>query len=138
MGYRSDVAYTIRFVHDDKKVATQSFYTFLAEAKSKYECADALNDVAIEIDEKRQRINFSVESIKWYVSYPEIASHMALLKLAEDWCEDYCSNAFAKPNACAYLFYRVGEEDDDIERHCGGNYDLDWINFTRHLGTDWN
>jgi len=137
MGYRSDVAYTIRFIHDDKTVATQSFYVFLAEAKSKYECAAALDDAAIEIDEKHRQINFSVEGIKWYASYPEIASHQALLKLANDWCEDD-DLSHPKPEACAYLFYRVGEEDDDIERHCGGNYNLDWINFTRHLGTDWS
>ena len=34
MGYRSEVAYTIRFTSDDER-AKQSFFTFLAEAKAR-------------------------------------------------------------------------------------------------------
>jgi hypothetical protein len=140
MGYRSDVAYTIRFVHDDERVAAQTFYTFLAEAKSKPEYSAALDDEALEIDEKRRRINFSAQNIKWYSSYPEVAAHEALIKLAGEWCEDdNLSNLPSyHPPACAFMFYRIGEEEDDIARECGGNYGLEWINLVRTMETDWS
>ena len=54
MGYRSDVAYTIRFVDDHDTNNHQSFFTFLAEAKADPRCAIALCEVAI--NEKRQEI----------------------------------------------------------------------------------
>ena len=76
MGYRSDVAYTIRFVDDHDTNNEQSFYTFLAEAKANPQCAIALAEV--EIDTKRQRFNFSAEGVKWYENYPEVISHKSI------------------------------------------------------------
>ena len=131
MGYRSDVAYTIRFNNDDERVATQSFYTFLAEVKSKPECALALQEV--EVDESKRAFYFSVTEFKWYDGYPEVQSHKALMKLAEDWCND-----IGIAGGCAYMFMRVGDDYEDVERHCGGNYGIDWVNLSRQLVTDWS
>ena len=44
MGYRSDVAYTIRFNSEDDELNKQSFFTFLAEAKTKEDYVLALVD----------------------------------------------------------------------------------------------
>jgi hypothetical protein len=132
MGYRSDVAYTIRFDHDDERVASQSFYTFLSEAKSHPNFTAALSDKELEIDEARRRINFFSRDTKWYPSYPDVSSHDALVNLADEWCTSVANQA------CAYIFMRIGEDDSDIERKCGGNYEFSWINLKRELEVDWN
>ena len=133
MGYRSDVAYTIRFGDDSDKVVDHAFYTFLAEAKSKPEYALALADEDLDIDEKRRRINFFAKNTKWYDSFPDVKSHVALVHLADEWTHDGDSNG-----CCAYVFMRIGEDDKDIEREVGGNYGYDWINLERRLATDWS
>ena len=76
MGYRSDVAYTIRAVNNDSMKAEQTFFTFLAEAKSKDEYKIALDEVMI--DEKKLMIYWMCENIKWYDSFEYVKSHKAL------------------------------------------------------------
>ena len=133
MGYRSDVAYTIRFVDDHDTNNSQSFYTFLAEAKTKPACAIALAEV--EVDSARQRFTFTAEEVKWYDSYPDVASHHALLELAGDWAKQ----VFEGKLHCRIgsVFVRVGESTDDIEEIFAGDYGYDWISIERKISTDW-
>ena len=132
MGYRSDVAYTIRFNSDDDTVTDHSFYTFLAEAKSKPEYALALDDKGIEIDEVRRRINFSASDVKWYEGYPDVDSHTKLLELAKDWIDNEANPSIG------YIFMRVGEEPTDIEEYQGGLFDWGWITVSRTIHCDWD
>ena len=132
MGYRSDVAYTIRFNHEDDTVVEHSFYTFLAEAKSKPEYALALDDKDLEIDEVRCRINFSANDVKWYEGYPDVDSHTRLLELAKDWVDNEANPSIG------YMFMRVGEEPADIEHLNGGAYDWDWMQVSRQIVKDWD
>ena len=132
MGYRSDVAYTIRFNSDDDTLNKQSFYTFLAEAKSKEECALALEDVCMHIDEVRYRLDFYTDSVKWYDEYEDVRAHTELIHLANSYCD-------TTANPCiGYIFIRTGEELNDIEEDYGGNYDLDWLSVTRSIVRDWS
>lgn len=133
MGYRSDVAYTIRFTDDHDTNNVQSFYTFLAEAKTKPQCAIALSEVVI--DEKRQRFTFSATNVKWYDSYPDVMSHHALLELAGDWA----AQVFEGKLNCRIgsVFVRIGENLDDIEEQCHGDFGYDWIQTERKIHTDW-
>ena len=137
MGYRSDVAYTIRF----RGQKEDDFFLFLAEAKSKPELKLALDDC--DIDTVRKRINFNCESTKWYDTDAGVTSHYALLDLAEDWAEhpsnaeDLIKNIASRGRAIGYYFVRVGEGDDDIERRQGGEYELDWVYTSRQIITDW-
>jgi hypothetical protein len=55
MGYRSDVAYTIRFVHDHDANNVQSFYTFLMEAKANPHLRRS-HLAEVEIDHKKQDV----------------------------------------------------------------------------------
>jgi hypothetical protein len=128
MGYRSDVAYTIRCVHDHDKKNEHTFFTFLAEAKSKDEYKLALDEVTI--DEKRLMINFSCESVKWYENFPDVKSHMALFALAESYGEEADS-------AMAGRYVEVGENIDDIKEESFGDYDYDWVCVERKINTDW-
>ena len=110
MGYRSDVAYTIRFVDDHDTNNRQSFYTFLAEAKSKPLYAYAMKEV--EIDERKFRINYLAEGTKWYDGYAEVESHMALFGLAQEWCAQV--NEGMLNCKIGTVFIRIGENTDDI------------------------
>jgi len=134
MGYRSDVAYTIRFVHDHDANNDQSFYTFLAEAKSDPKCQIALSEV--EVDYKNKRFNFTATDVKWYDNYPDVMSHMALVKQAEDWS---CQVSEGKL-ACTIgsMFVRIGEEANDIEERFNGDYEHEWMSVSRQIITDWS
>ena len=136
MGYRSDVAYTIRFVSDDDTKNRQSFYTFLAEAKSNAATAPCFGDghwADVEIDETRLRINFAADDVKWYPSYPSVACHEALIDLADEWANDD-----ANFSEIAYRFVRVGEEMDDVETKTNGSIATwDWVNVVRAIERDW-
>ena len=135
MGYRSDVAYTIRFVHEDDTNNKQSFYTFLAESKvnaATAACFHELGWAEFEIDEARYRINFSCDDVKWYENYPDVACHEALISLAKDWDEDTDNHS-----CIAYLFVRIGENYDDIETRENDASDPDWLQVNRSISRDW-
>jgi hypothetical protein len=132
MGYRSDVAYTIRFsgANDDK--ARQSFYTFLAEAKANEDTAGCFTeeDEAFQVVESAWTINFHAEYVKWNESFNDVSCHEALLKLAMGWVDD--------ENECiGYFFARIGEEINDIEETFGGNWESDWVVISRQIAVDW-
>ena len=133
MGYRSDVAYTIRFTDDHDTNNVQSFYTFLLEAKANPKIQIALAEV--EVNEKNQTFTFNAESVKWYDSYPEVASHEALVSLAEDWANQVHEGKLnCKIGA---MFLRIGEEANDIEERFSGDYDHEWLSVSRQIITDW-
>jgi len=134
MGYRSDVAYTIRFVHDDDTNNEQSFYTFLAEAKANAATAACFIEqgwAEFQIDEANFRINFAADGVKWYESYPDVQCHEALLNLANEWDNDEDNHAHI-----AFQFVRIGEETDDIQDNRSESAD-DWIYVERTISRDW-
>lgn len=134
MGYRSDVAYTIRFVDDHDTNNEQSFYTFLAEAKANPRCAIALAEV--EIDYKRKRFNFVANDVKWYESYSDVDSHTALFEQAKDWVQQTHDQALHC--TIGAVFTRIGENLDDIEEVAVGDYDYEWISVSRQIVIDWS
>jgi hypothetical protein len=134
MGYRSDVAYTIRFEDDHDANNEQSFYTFLMEAKADPRCAIALAEV--DIDYKRKRFSFIAHDVKWYESYPDVDSHNALFKKAEEWVKQVHEQALHCTMGA--IFTRLGEQTDDIEEIAVGDYDWEWITVSRQIITDWS
>ena len=139
MGYRSDVAYTIRF----KK--PEHFALFIAEAKSKDYGAPALAECAV--DHTKLQINFYAEGVKWYESYNDVQWHEELLQQARDWCETDEHNHTRQTGDTTYMeigayklgwiLTRVGENTDDITEDCGGEYDWDWVRVSRQVVVDW-
>ena len=108
MGYRSDVAYTIRFTDDHDTNNEQSFYTFLAEAKSNPKCQIALAEV--EIDHKNRAFYYSARDVKWYENY----DHMKEVANARaNFNETF--NCDEEDTRYAWEMLRIGEEDNDIE-----------------------
>lgn len=134
MGYRSLVAYTIRFVGDDDKRSEQSFSTFLTEAKSKIPALWAGKEGSInewlEIDMVKWQFNFHTPyDIKWYPDYDEVKAHMALWDLAREFYED---------NKCIVGQYiETGENDDDITKKEFGDVEEDYISLRRQIICDW-
>ena len=142
MGYRSTVAYTIRFIaprvdEPDKGLTEEhckaTFYTFLAEAKANGETAGAFLDEDIKIDEGNLAIYFYAGHVKWYESYEDVKCHEALLELSKEWADDGdCSNPYISG-----AFARIGEEMEDNTEEVWGQGDYDWIAIHRTMECDW-
>lgn len=135
MGYRSDVAYTIRFTDEE------SYRLFIMEAKVK-DLGGCFSDGA-ECDDERLRIDFSVNGLKWYDSFPEVMMHNALVALAGDWAtsdshrqiRDGVEGEAEVSHRIGYVFVRVGEDDDDNETLYGGTYEYHWLSIRREIVT---
>jgi len=138
MGYRSVVAYTIRFVPVEQEGidfvmaeerAKGAFFTFITEAKSKDTVAGAFLDEDLTVDEEKLQIRFFAENVKWYESYEDVQCHECLMGLAREWADenDYIGGAFA----------RIGEETQDTVEEVWGEGDWDWISISRSMHCDW-
>jgi hypothetical protein len=136
MGYRSDVAYTIRFTK------AEDYHLFVLEAKTNPEVAGALGDCTL--DDDKMRIDFNVTDIKWYDSYPEVQMHEKLIAQAESWCDDDTHIAVKEggleaslaPYRVSFIFVRIGENIDDVEERHGGDYDWEWLHVSRRIEGD--
>ena len=139
MGYRSDVAYTIRFTTNttlqdsfviDEKIRN-SFFTFMAEAKSKPETAGCFSERDnLHVNEDKLELNFYCESVKWYDSFDDVKCHEELVSLARNWVDT--GNPYI-----GVIFSRVGEELEDMQLEFDGNYDYDWLHINRSVVPDW-
>ena len=137
MGYRSTVAYSIRFVapndEDTIEKCKGTFYTFLADAKANEDTAGAFLDEDLVVDEEKLQIRFFAENVKWYPDYADVKCHEALLDLSREWADDGdCSNPYV-----GGVFARIGEELEDNVHECWGEGDYDWITIHRSMSCDW-
>ena len=151
MGYRSAVAYTIRFVppfrgnqdvipseEEDMANCKDSFYTFLADAKANTDTALCFNEEepinvkdgkeGFFVDEEKLEIRFLAWHVKWYPDYPDVQCHDALFSLASEWANDndYIGGASV----------RIGEEIDDNDTSYFGTGDNEWLEISRHICMD--
>lgn len=133
MGYRSDVAYTIRFKTEE------DYRLFILEAKAKPEIAGAFNEA--ECDDQCYRIDFKADSVKWYESYPDVDMHERLIQQARDWVADDDSTVekgekvlfSGRDYRLGYAYVRIGEDvDDNVEEH-GGYSEYDWVSIRRSI-----
>ena len=135
MGYRSLVAYTIRFVGDDDKRSEQSFSIFLAEVKSKIPSLWVSNEEHtihewLEINMVDWQFNFyTPHDIKWYPDYAEVKAHMALWDLAREFHEDN--------ETIVGQYIEIGENADDITKKEFGDLEEDYISLSRKISCDW-
>ena len=138
MGYRSTVAYTIRFTptaksngsptEEELKECKASFYTFLAEAKVKY--LGALDDRGMTVDEGNMALNFLAYDVKWYETYEDVKVHEGLMELGQSW------ETMGNKNIGG-IFMRIGEELDDIVQEGWGEQDWEWLSIDRQIVCDW-
>lgn len=144
MGYRSDVAYTIRFTKPE------DYHLFILEAKANPATAGCFppnNTGSWEectCDAERMRIDFHAQDVKWYPSYPDVQMHEKLIEQAEAWCETDTHIAVKEgeleaslaPYRVSFIFIRIGEDTDDVEERHGGDYDWDWLHVSRTIEGD--
>lgn len=128
MGYRSDVAYKIRFDKAD------DFWGFLAEAKLDPSTAmcfgDEWKDDGFEVDEQHFEIRLLCGDVKWYEEYEEVACHMNLWKKARDRCDEHSVEVDG-------AYCRIGEESDDVDERYFGNDPWDMVRISRQVVVDW-
>lgn len=91
MGYRSDVAYAIRFKSREHRVRFMAAQALDPNIK--------LEDFKLVHDDC---VLLHYEAVKWYEDYDDVKAHQRLL-------------ADAKTQGCSWEFCRVGEETGDIE-----------------------
>lgn len=140
MGYRSTVAYTIRFTptpdnnvdsptDEAVKQCKESFYTFLAEAKVKHPSCFS-EEFGVDVDEANMAINFFADGVKWYEDYPDVMEHTALQDLSKAWVD-------MENKHIGGIFMRIGEEMDDLTEEGWGEHYWEWIAMSRQIVVDW-
>ena len=128
MGYRSDVAYKIKFSN------IETMRLFVTEAKTKSEMDLVWTDLGegLELNEEKLFIKFEAESVKWYDDYPDVKAHNALLDLVREYINEEDTKAKegfeSWENTIEYGYARIGENDDDIHTESSDNgSDLVWV-----------
>ena len=115
MGYRSDVAYVIRFGTAEQRD------TFVELVKHRN---DDMTQALIECETEYEEpiITFEVQDVKWYSDYKEVRAHQALM----DWSIELYANA-------GWRCIELGEDGVE-EVHQGGECDdlYDYL-YTSHL-----
>jgi hypothetical protein len=109
MGYRSEVAYVIRF----EDMQTKQEWVAIAKLHPIY--SKALKECKFVDEMDKDYISAYFAHVKWYDDFDDVKGHMAMLDaIAED--------ANEHVNA---RFIRIGEEQDDIEDNSYGDYGYD-------------
>lgn len=102
MGYYSEVAYIIAF-EDELNMGKFINHVF---GSGDEHMIQALKECIVDF--KELRINFYMNSGKWYESFDDVKGHTNLYEL----CRDEDTQFHGK---CDFRFMRVGEETEDVE-----------------------
>jgi hypothetical protein len=117
MGYRSEVAYVIRF----KDKAMRELFVNLQRAKADPHINEALNELS-EIEDCL--LGYHADHVKWYEGYEGVKAHETLLSDSIDMFNE-------DEDIVGWRFVRLGEESDDNVQEENGNSDdlyeyVDW------------
>jgi hypothetical protein len=117
MGYRSEVAYVIRF----KDKAMRELFVSLQRAKADPHINEALNEL-LEIEDCL--LGYHADHVKWYEGYEGVEAHHTLMKDSIDLFNE-------DEDIVGWRFVRLGEEsDDNIQEENGASDELyeyvDW------------
>lgn len=128
MGYRSDVAYMIKF-HK-----AEDYWGFIAEATADPDtmmCWDKEEWASFKQNDAELAIQFGADQVKWYPDYPDVMCHDKLWRKASE-REDN------NEGMCDGYFVRIGEELDDIvEYQFGQEPPYDYIEINRSIQLNW-
>ena len=124
MGYRSDVAYVIKF----NDIETRDNFVTLMLAKN-----DKWITQAIEECEYRYQddpvITFEAQDVKWYESYDDVKAHHALMREAVE--------IYGEEKGGRFRFIAVGEDGAEQFDEDDGEGDLyEYITTVHELRTD--
>ena len=119
MGYRSDVAYVIRFETAEQRD------TFVELVKHRN---DAMSEAIKECETRYEQpiITFEVEYVKWYSDYDDVKAHNAIL----DW-------AIELYPAAGFRITQMGEDGVEESNQGGDTDDIwDYIYTSHSLNTE--
>ena len=124
MGYRSEVAYVIRFKDKEQR---QTFIN-LQRAKADKHINEALDEM-VEVEDNM--LGYHAEHVKWYDDYPEVKAHETLMKDTIALFGDENPDTPDYDQQAGYKFIRLGEEQEDNIDEEGGNSEelynyVDW------------
>ena len=97
MGYRSDVAYVIKF----NDIETRDNFVTLMLAKNDKWITQALDECEYRYDDDPV-ITFETNSVKWYDTYDEVIAHRTLMRSAVD--------IYGEEKGGRFRFISVGED----------------------------
>lgn len=117
MGYRSEVAYVIRF----KDKAMRELFVSLQRAKADPHINEALNEL-VEIEDCL--LGYHADHVKWYEGYEGVQAHKTLMSDSIDMFNQ-------DEDIVGWRFVELGEEsDDNIQAEAGASDELyeyvDW------------
>lgn len=122
MGYRSDVAYVIKF----NDIQTRDAYVTLMLAHDNPHIRDAIEEC--EYNNARDPIiTFRQDDVKWYSSYPDVQAHTFIFRNAHEL------------EMGSYRFIAVGEdgqEDCETEQVHDGHHLYDYLYAVHSLHTE--
>lgn len=111
MGYRSEVAWVLRF----KDTNQMRDYINLLRYKRDEHINTALEEIKQSTDPE-PILFFSDDLLKWYDDYEDVRAHHFIMDHAYELYGD----------DVGWRFIRIGEESDDIEEKYDGNVDDMW------------
>lgn len=115
MGYRSEVAYVIKF-GDQEKLDT---FVALQLTKANGLVNESLKELRqIETTGDMQYLFFYAADVKWYDDYADVQVHHKFMEEAVEMFDD-----------CAWVFLRCGEQADDIQEEADGEDGWDLCDF---------
>jgi len=117
MGYRSEVAYVIRF--KDKEM--RELFVSLQRAKANPDINEALDEL-VEVEDCL--LGYHADHVKWYDEYAGVKAHETLM-------HDSIELFNKDKDITGYRFVRLGESQDDNEDREDGDSDelyeyVDW------------
>jgi hypothetical protein len=117
MGYRSEVAYVIRFANKEMR----DLFVSLQRAKADPHINEALNEL---VEVENCLLGYHADHVKWYEGYEGVKAHETLLSDSIDMFNQ-------DEDIVGWRFVRLGEESDDNVQEENGNSDdlyeyVDW------------
>ena len=121
MGYRSDVAVVI---YGDARSNNDKYELIKVLMNTTFKDVLAENEDCATWHDNAHVLEFNMEDVKWYDSYPEVDRFMHMLAEIGD------------IEGLNYEFMRVGEDADDIEATQGGMFVEYILSVTRSIRVD--
>ena len=131
MGYRSEVAYVIRF----KDKAQKEAFINIQRAKADKAINGALDDL-VEVEDNM--LGYHADYVKWYTDYEDVKAHETLMKDSINlFNETPDGNELPYDEQAGYKFIRLGEESDDNEDEERGNAEClyEYLDWTKSITT---
>jgi len=119
MGYRSDVAYVVKF----KSFQDRDAYVALQLAKNEEVMKEAIFECEYEY-QSEPLLTFEAEDVKWYDSYPDVQAHTSIYKDAH------------KLFGASYRFYAVGEDGKEEVEEEGDDFLYEYVYPVHRLETN--